>query len=284
MSCPMLEYFLDTVKILNKAYDDRYQIVVEGTQGALLDFHMGHYPYVTTRQTNATSWLAEAGFAPSVVCEVVMVLRTFPIRVAGNSGYMGKELRWTDLARKINKKRVDNGMEILIDVSAIRRFDNMEMELIRGYNDKIGADLPYNPTDWTDEQKIVHSEFLVNLHKRVSENLDSVTMTELKKFFEFTTVTKKLRRIAEMNEEELKHAVRLNRPASLCVNFLNYMFPTLVTANTYEELIELPEWKEANAYLTALSRSIKTQIRWVNVNPNGIITLTHSIGIEYHQI
>ena len=62
--------------------------MLEGTQGTSLSLHHGPYPYVTSRDTTASGCLADAGIAPNRVRRIVMVTRTYPIRVGGTSGPM----------------------------------------------------------------------------------------------------------------------------------------------------------------------------------------------------
>lgn len=73
------------------------RVMLEGTQGSGLSLHHGHYPYTTSTDTNASGIAAEAGIAPSKVKCTHLVIRTYPIRVAGNSGPMGEELEWDAL-------------------------------------------------------------------------------------------------------------------------------------------------------------------------------------------
>ena len=71
-------------------------VMLEGTQGSGLSLiHGTQYPYATSTDTNASGLASEAGIAPSDVGHVQLVARTFPIRVAGTSGPMGKELDWS---------------------------------------------------------------------------------------------------------------------------------------------------------------------------------------------
>jgi adenylosuccinate synthase len=49
---------------------------------------------VTSRDTTAAAFLAEAGLSPIDVDEVVLTIRAFPIRVAGNSGPLVDEIDW----------------------------------------------------------------------------------------------------------------------------------------------------------------------------------------------
>ena len=72
-------------------------IVVEGTQGYGLSlYHAEEWPYRTSRDTTAHSFLGEVGFGTRQF-EVVMAIRTFPIRVAGDSGPLIYELTWSDV-------------------------------------------------------------------------------------------------------------------------------------------------------------------------------------------
>jgi adenylosuccinate synthase len=62
--------------------------LLEGTQGTGLSLHHANWPYVTSRETTASGCLADAGIAPGRVRRVIMVTRTYPIRVGGTSGPM----------------------------------------------------------------------------------------------------------------------------------------------------------------------------------------------------
>jgi adenylosuccinate synthase len=88
------EFITDTVEFLNDLVDANKRILVEGTQGSQLSMHFGPWPKTTSRETNASSWLTEMGLSPHTVNKVYMVCRTFPIRVAGNSGPMADEVTW----------------------------------------------------------------------------------------------------------------------------------------------------------------------------------------------
>lgn len=76
-------------------------IVIEGVQGYGLGLHTEHYPKSTSSDTDAATFLALAGVSPwQENCDpvrVVLVARTFPIRVAGNSGDMHAETDWETL-------------------------------------------------------------------------------------------------------------------------------------------------------------------------------------------
>jgi adenylosuccinate synthase len=93
--------FIDDVSLrMNALVASGASVIVEGTQGAGLSLHHGPYPYVTARDTTAAAFLSEAGISPVLVDDVVVVLRTYPIRVAGASGPMHNEIGWEEVRRR----------------------------------------------------------------------------------------------------------------------------------------------------------------------------------------
>jgi len=61
-------------------------ILLEGTQGTGLSLTTGQFPYTTSRNTTATGLMSDAGIPATRLERSIGVFRTFPIRVAGNSG------------------------------------------------------------------------------------------------------------------------------------------------------------------------------------------------------
>ena len=99
-------FIKETWTILENAYRDGKKVLVEGTQGAGLSIYHGKYPYVTSRDTSVAGCLSEAGIPPGRVRRVVMVCRTYPIRVqnpsSATSGPMGVEIDWKDVSKRSN--------------------------------------------------------------------------------------------------------------------------------------------------------------------------------------
>ena len=62
--------------------------------------HHGIYPFVTSRDTTVAGCLADAGIAPKRIRKVIMVCRTYPIRVGGPSGPMGIGVTYKELSRR----------------------------------------------------------------------------------------------------------------------------------------------------------------------------------------
>jgi len=96
---PKLQPFLTCVsREINSALDRNLKVIVEGTQGFGLSlYHSKSYPYTTSRDTTASSFLSEVGVSPLRATTVILVLRTFPIRVGGNSGPLKNEITWGKL-------------------------------------------------------------------------------------------------------------------------------------------------------------------------------------------
>jgi adenylosuccinate synthase len=147
----------------NSAVDSGKKILVEGTQGSGLSlYHSPHYPKTTSRDTNAAAFISEVGLSPRLVSEVVLVLRTFPIRVAGSqAGPLKDEITWEELQAE--------------------------------------------------------SKSSTPLH-------------------EYTSVTRKLRRLGRFDWEQARLAVRLNRPTRLALNFTDYLGFENRTARQMREL------------------------------------------------
>jgi adenylosuccinate synthase len=122
--------------------------LLEGAQGAGLSLIHGPWPYVTSTDTNASQMAADIGLPPRFINRTVLVVRSHPIRVAGNSGPLKNEITWAELSKRLGK----------------------EVE-------------------------------------------------------EKTTVTRKIRRIGEWDDDLFMAAVRINAPTSIALMFADYINP-----------------------------------------------------------
>jgi len=94
-------YLSDTKHEIWEADERGEMVIIEGTQGYGLSlYHCQQFPYCTSRDTTAAAFLSEVGIAPSAVDAVLVAMRTFPIRVGGNSGPMYEELTWEQVQRR----------------------------------------------------------------------------------------------------------------------------------------------------------------------------------------
>jgi adenylosuccinate synthase len=97
-----------TTKFLRNLLNKQKRIIIEGTQGFGLSLlHAPDYPYVTSRDTTAAGFVSEAGLSPLDVNDIILVIRSFPIRVGGNSGPLPKEISWDTLSKIANKNIVE---------------------------------------------------------------------------------------------------------------------------------------------------------------------------------
>ncbi|WP_433587997.1 adenylosuccinate synthetase [Pseudomonas koreensis] len=103
---PSLKHYIrDTVEFFANCLSGGKKIMLEGTQGTSLSLHHGFYPHVTSRATTAAACLSEAGLSPRHVRKVMMVCRTYPIRVGnsvtGNSsGFMSQQIEFSEIAKR----------------------------------------------------------------------------------------------------------------------------------------------------------------------------------------
>lgn len=168
----------DTSKLLNGFIMDGDWTLLEGAQGAGLSLIHGPWPYVTSSDTNASQMLADCGLAPSMMTSCVLVARTFPIRVAGNSGPLKEEVNWHHMSERIGKNVIEK-----------------------------------------------------------------------------TTVTNKVRRIGKWDSDLFIKAVELNRPTTVAITFMDYLYPKCEGMTDYDKLpMEAIEFVEFVENLAAPAR------------------------------
>jgi adenylosuccinate synthase len=119
-------YVRPTRELLRGLLDAGERVIVEGTQGFGLSLlHGPHFPKATSRDTTAAGALSETGLGPLDVDEVVLVLRAFPIRVAGASGPFGApEIDWDTIARESGYRgSLDERTSVTNRLRRVARFD-----------------------------------------------------------------------------------------------------------------------------------------------------------------
>lgn len=157
-------YLCDTIDYLRDTLNRSQEVIIEGTQGFGLSLlHAPEYPFTTSRDTSAAAFVSEAGLSPFDVKNIIMTLRTFPIRVAGNSGPLPKE------------------------------------------------------TTWAHVREVCQSQFPLS---------------------EYTTVTKRIRRVAEFDVDVVRRSINANRPNVIVLNHCDYFDYSI---NNQEVLSELAE-------------------------------------------
>jgi adenylosuccinate synthase len=122
----MNEYLTDVSDEVNTALDREKKVLVEGTQGFGLSlYHSDHYPKTTSRDTTAAGFLSEVGVSPRLVTEIVVVFRTFPIRVAGRqAGPLKNEIDWETVQRESGyRDPIEERTSVTQRVRRVARFD-----------------------------------------------------------------------------------------------------------------------------------------------------------------
>lgn len=182
------QYLTDVSTEVNASLDKGGKVLVEGTQGfGLSVYHSLHYPFATSRDTTASGFLSEVGVSPRLVTDIVMAVRTYPIRVAGNSGPLKDEITWEELRKR------------------------------SGY-----------PTD----------------------------------IREFTTTTKKLRRVGLFDSELVRRAAIINKPTQLAIHgadYLSYLNKSVCSFSNLEH--------HATSLVEALERDLGTLVAFIGTGP-----------------
>ena len=179
----------NTPKLLADLQDSGKNILIEGTQGSGLSLLHSFWPYCTSIDTNAAGIISEVGIAPSRVTDVLMVVRTHPIRVAGNSGPMQNEIDWDILSGRL---------------------------------------------------------------------LETITP-------EKTTVTKKVRRVADWDQDLYEQAVLLNAPTSLALTFADYLDPSIKDCSDIEKV------KTSVALSAFIDRTgIRDLLQFISTGPDSV--------------
>ena len=122
----MSAYFTDVSDEVNTTLDQEKKVLIEGTQGFGLSlYHSDHYPKTTSRDTTAAGFLSEVGVSPRLVTEIVVVFRTFPIRVSGDqAGPLSEEITWEEIQKESGYPYpIEERTSVTNKVRRVARFD-----------------------------------------------------------------------------------------------------------------------------------------------------------------
>ena len=92
-------YIADTALVLDRALTDGKVVLLEGSQGTLLDVDHGTYPFVTSSNPTAGGACAGSGIGPTRISKVVGILKAYVTRVGSGpfvtelDDAVGEELR-----------------------------------------------------------------------------------------------------------------------------------------------------------------------------------------------
>ncbi len=156
---------------------------------------------------------------------------------------MGKEITWPVLARRMNERLLKFGHPAVVDEGVIEEY---EFFLERSINAR-----KVKGSDPNETSLMAPTEAIMAM--------SDYSQKELYKLFETTTVTKRLRRIAELDVEQLRRTVSKVKPVYLVLTFLNYVFPEIAYTKQIHE--------EAERYILELQSFIGCPITYVTIGP-----------------
>lgn len=171
-------FICDTTVQLRDRLLNGDRIVVEGSQGfglSLLDG--GYWPKATARSTTAAGALAETGLSPLDVDDITMVIRSYPIRVAGDSGPLLGEINWAAIASLTGSPRdITEYTTVTNKVRRVGRFDptlvkralaaNSPTTLVMNHLDYVGKE------DELAKSDSEVSRFISNVEVQIGRKID----------------------------------------------------------------------------------------------------------------
>jgi len=117
---------VDTSRLIREHLQRGGTALIEGTQGYGLGLHAGLYPFCTSQDCRAIDFCAQAGVSPwdkaVDVFDIWVTARTYPIRVAGNSGPLENETSWEELGLAVERTTV---------TQKVRRVGHFDSKLVR---------------------------------------------------------------------------------------------------------------------------------------------------------
>lgn len=122
-------YICDTSEWMREQLMHGKDIMIEGAQGYGLSVLGKYWPYCTSRDTTAGAFLAEAGLSPFDVKNIIMTLRSYPIRVGGNSGPLPYETTWEQVTE--DARSATPIKEYTSVTRRLRRVGRFDPELVR---------------------------------------------------------------------------------------------------------------------------------------------------------
>lgn len=123
-------YVRDVRNELHNLLDRGYRVILEGTQGFGLSLHHSRmFPKTTSKDTTAAQFVMEAGLSPLLVDQIIMVIRTFPVRVSGEqAGPMKKEITWEQLQEESGYPH--DIRELTTVTRKVRRVARFDLDLV----------------------------------------------------------------------------------------------------------------------------------------------------------
>lgn len=163
-------FIQDVPNLLREILDNNKRIIIEGTQGFGLSLlHSRYYPYTTSRDTTAAAFLAETGLSPFDVDDIIMTIRAFPIRVAGNSGPLVNEIDWETITKEgLHEQPISEKTSVTKKIRRVARFSTqiVKSSILTNHPSKIVL----NHLDYLNDQSC--QNFIENIERSLSIKID----------------------------------------------------------------------------------------------------------------
>lgn len=253
-------------------------ILLEGAQGCGLSLnHSGNHPNVTSRNVSISRLLDDTGISPSRHLENIMTIRPFNIRISNitesgaiiSSGNYGdaQELTWTqiNLCAKTGNYPFLGDIDLFdchLTLSIVEELLNISSE--QTLKQVFGQNYNRIDSDNVTTLKALELERLFFKENNTSKYISKIiTFPDnespyIEDLSEETTVTKKERRIFDMDINKLKRYLRNNDSYGLYLNFFQQL--SLEYAHKCGSFAEIEFNKNIRRYLDWLEDSTKTEI------------------------
>ncbi len=223
-------------------------VLLEGSQGCDLDLnHSGNYPYVTSRNVATTQLLADTGISAERLLQTIMVIRPFPVRISNitnDNNYIytgdygkGIELTWT----QINISSMYGSYPFLGDVynypnllakkkkrlqKIISQCPEIYLKQVLGENYRERKLSSITLLEALELERLVYKTKGYQEYETQLIELPGTEEFPANTIFdqsEQTTVTKRERRVFDLDIEKLKLNCLINTPSSLYLNFFQHL-------------------------------------------------------------
>lgn len=179
-------FVCDTSALLREQLLENTRVIIEGSQGFGLSLlEGGYWPKATARSTTAAAALSEAGLSPLDVDDIYLVLRSFPIRVAGqSSGPLPNETSWAAIAENVG--RSDDISEFTTVTKKLRRVGAFDFEQVRAaITVNNPSKIVMNHLDYVGCRSDLYlpdsalTKFIRNFEKKLEHRIDLLGFSEL---------------------------------------------------------------------------------------------------------
>jgi adenylosuccinate synthase len=134
------EYLADVPQVTNDAIDGGGEVLIEASQGFGLSLYYGNYPYVTSKDTSASTAAADIGVGPTRVDDVYVIYKAYMSRV-GEDPYVhyltDKGVKATPYWKRLLEKADEEGIDGTTNEKLAKLLG--EVGTVTGRPRKIGA-------------------------------------------------------------------------------------------------------------------------------------------------